>query len=218
MATMTDRHETALGGPRGSFLTTRWTLLRDRDLESVARLYWRPVYLHVRRLGFDVEEAKDLTQDFFARFIEKDWAAQADRARGRFRSFLRAAIDHFCADARDRARAGKRGGGRVVSLDAGKAEPLLSTDVSPERQFDRQWARSILEDALAELEAEYAARGQSEKFSLLKPVLAGGTSDDRVALHRARRRFGELVRQRVALTVESPGALEDELSALLESL
>jgi RNA polymerase sigma-70 factor (ECF subfamily) len=207
-------HDTA----PGAFRTTRWTLFQDRDLESIARLYWKPVYLHIRRKGIALEDARDLTQDFFARFLERDYAAQADPSRGRFRSFLRAAVDHFCADAGDRARALKRGSGRVIALDVAAAEPLLSTAETPERAFDRQWARSILDDAVRELEAEYAARGRAESFAAFKPVLAGGTCADRPGLHRARARFRELVRGRVARTVESPSEVDDELRSLLESL
>lgn len=211
-------HDTALGGPRGSFYTTRWTLFRERDFDAIVRLYWRPVYLHARRRGLPIEDAKDLTQEFFARFIEKDYAAQADRTRGRFRSFLRAAIDHFLSDAGDRARAQKRGGGKVFALDIREAEPLLSTEGSPELHFDRQWARTLLDDALRELAGEYAARGQQQKFEMLRPVLTGGTCEDRVALSRARARFRELVRSRVALTVDSPAEIDDELAALFKSL
>lgn len=211
-------HDTALGGPQGSFYTTRWTLFQDRDFDSIVRLYWRPVYLHLRRRGLTIEDAKDVTQDFFARFIEKDYARQADRTRGRFRSFLRAAVDHFLSDSGDRARAQKRGGGRVLPLDVKEAEPLLSKEGSPELHFDRQWARTLLEDALRELAAEYVARGQQQKFETLRPVLTGGTCDDRVGLHRARARFRELVRRRVALTVDSPADVDDELAELFRSL
>jgi RNA polymerase sigma-70 factor (ECF subfamily) len=212
-------HETAMGGPAGGFRTTRWSLLRERDLASLVALYWRPVYLLIRRKGRPVEDAKDLTQEFFARFIEKDVAGQADPARGRFRSFLRAAVDHFCADARDRDGARKRGGDRaILPLDVEAAERALASDDPPEVQFDREWARAVLQDALRALEAEYAARGQSARFAELRPVLAGGTAPDRVALHRARRRFRELVRDRVALTVASRDEVDDEVARLLEAL
>jgi RNA polymerase sigma-70 factor (ECF subfamily) len=211
-------HETALGGSGGSFNTTRWTILRDRDLESIVKLYWRPVYVHVRHRGHSVEDAKDLTQEFFARFIETDVAGQADQSRGRFRSFLRAAVDHFCSDAVDRATAQKRGGGRVFALNVEEAEPLVSSEVRPEAAFDRQWARALLENALEELAQEFASRGQQAKFAEIRPALAGGTCEDRVALHRARARYRELVRRRVAATVDSPEDVDPEIAHLFQSL
>ena len=213
-----DQNETTMGGGPGAFGTTRWTFLRERDHAEILRLYWRPVYLHLRRRGFAIEEAKDLTQDFFRKFMERDFAAQADRSRGRFRDFLRAAVDHFSSDARDRARAQKRGGDRAFIPDYEAAEPLLSTDDTPEQLFDRQWARSILEDALRQLGEEYAARGQKAEFEALEPFLAEGTVEDRVALHRARKRFGHLVRERIALTVESPAQVDEEMTDLFVAL
>ncbi|MBI3099016.1 MAG: sigma-70 family RNA polymerase sigma factor [Planctomycetes bacterium] len=207
------------GDRRGSFLTTRWSLLVREDLGEVFTLYWRPVYLHLRRRGHDIEAAKDLTQGFFVRFLEKGYARQADRARGRFRHFLRAAVDHFAADAHDRSQAKKRGGGRkAVPLDVESAESMLVVEDPVERHFDRQWARAILDDAMAALEQEFAARGQGARFAEFRPVLAGGTHKDRVALHRARKRFRELVRERVARTVESANLVDEELAALLKAL
>ena len=218
MVERVSRQETTLGGPQGAFLTTRWTLVEEGDAEEILKRYWRPVYLHLRRRGHAIEEAKDLTQDFFLTFLEKDYAAQADRSRGRFRSFLKTAVDHFAADARDRARALKRGGGRIMQLDVEAAEALLSTDESPERLFDRQWARMMLDEAMAELAREYAARGQAEAFAKMRPALGGGSVDDRVALHRARHRFRELLRARIARTVESADQVDEELAELYESL
>lgn len=212
--------ETSTGGDqRASFLTTRWSLLAREDVSAIVGLYWRPVYLHLRRKGHRIEEAKDLTQDFFLRFLEKGYARQADRARGRFRNFLRAAVDHFAADAHDRSQAKKRGGGRrLISLDVEAAESLLVVDDPLDRHFDRQWARAILDDAMQALEQEYVGRGQAERFAEFRPVLAGGTHKDRVALHRARKRFRELVRERVARTVESADEVDQELAALLKAL
>ncbi|MBI2931662.1 MAG: sigma-70 family RNA polymerase sigma factor [Planctomycetes bacterium] len=216
---MTGARETSAGGPRGWFATTRWTYVAQGNLDEIVRLYWRPVYLHLRRKGEPVEDAKDLTQDFFTAFLEKDYAGQADRSRGRFRSFLLAATDHFVANARARSRAVKRGGGaKILSLDVETAEHLLSLDDPPERAFDRQWAAALLDDAMSALEREYAARGQSDAFAALKPALVSGTCEDRVALHRARKRFRKLVRERVARTVASPDELEGELRHLFDSL
>ena len=99
-----------MGGSHASFCVTRWSMLARGDRDEIIRLYWRPVYLHLRRRGSSVEEAKDLTQEFFTAFMEKEYEKQADPARGRFRDFLRAAVDHFASNQRARARAQKRGG------------------------------------------------------------------------------------------------------------
>ena len=207
-----------MGGPAHAFLTTNWTLFRHRDMEQIVRLYWRPVYAFLRRKGHSVEDAKDFTQGFFTRFLEKDYASQVNQSRGRFRSFLRVAVEHFVSDELDRARAKKRGGGAVLPLDVKAAEELLSVEEPPERHFDRQWARAILDDVSRELEEEYRKRGQSDKFAEIRPHLAGGSHQDRSALHRARKRFGELVRRRVVETVRSPSDVDEEIGILFDSL
>jgi RNA polymerase sigma-70 factor (ECF subfamily) len=210
--------ETVMGGSCDSFKTTRWTVLEPGQEGELVRIYWRPVYIHLRRKGHSIEDAKDLTQDFFSSFLEKDSAQQADPTRGKFRNFLRVSVDRFAADAKDRARAQKRGGGKVFSLDVEGAEAVLSGEGDPERDFDRQWARAIVEDSMRALEREFEAKGQAEKFAALRPALVSGTCEDRVALHRARKRFGELVRERVARTVGSAAEAEEELTVHIESL
>ena len=157
------------------FATTRWSLIaaaRDpaapearRALAELCRLYWYPVYTYVRRRGHDHHQAEDLTQGFFARVLDKHDLGAADAGRGRFRSFLLTACQHFLANEHDRATAAKRGGGRAdLSLDVAAAgdryagEPV---DVdTPERAFDRRWALDLIGRALAELRAEYAAAGR----------------------------------------------------------
>jgi RNA polymerase sigma-70 factor (ECF subfamily) len=141
--------------------------------------------------------------------LERGYAGQADRLRGRFPDILRTAVDHFAADMRDKGHAQKRGGGRVFSLDIEAAESFLSDQETPERQFDRQWARAILDDAMEALGREYA---------LSRSALAGGACEDRVGLHRARKRFRELVRERVSGTVESAADVDEKMAALFESL
>jgi RNA polymerase sigma-70 factor (ECF subfamily) len=209
--------ETSLGGSNENFASTRWSLLDRGDVQEILRLYWRPIYAHLRRRGHSIEDAKDLTQEFFTNFLQKNVASQADRSRGRFRSFLRAAVDHFASDVRDRQSAQKRGGDARI-LDVEAAERTLSTEDTPEREFDRQWARALLDDAMDALAQEYQARGQAEKFREIRPHLVDGSCEDRVALHRARQRIRELVRRRVALTVGSRGEIDEELSELLNSL
>ena len=210
--------ETSLGGSGASFRTTRWTILGHRKLDELIQLYWKPVYVYLRRKGHGIEDAKDFTQSFFTKFLEKDYASQADRSRGRFRNFLRACVDHFVSNELDRARAQKRGGGNVLSLDLESAERLLSNDDPPDRQFNTQWAQAILDESLAELAREYEKRGQSEKFAEIRPFLSAGNCEDRSALHRARRRLGALIRRRVAETLDNPQNLEEELNFLFESV
>jgi len=210
--------ETSRDGLGGVFHTTRWSILHQRKLDEIIQIYWKPVYVYLRRKNHKIEEAQDLTQAFFTRFLEKDYAGQADQSRGRFRNFLRACVDHFVSDEMDRDKAIKRGSGKIISLDLEAAEQLLSFHDSPDHQFNRQWAQSILDEALTALANEYEERGQSEKFAMVRPFLSSGSCQDRSTLHRARRRLGEIIRQHVSETVESGEAMEEELTFLFESL
>lgn len=207
--------DTQIGGRHESFLTTRWSLLERRDVDEIVRIYWRPVYAHLRRRGNRVEEAKDLTQAFFATFVEKEYDQQADPSRGRFRDFLRKAAQNFASKEHDRARALKRGGGKVAQLDERAAEALLATASTPDGEFDRQWVCALLDDAVAGLREEYAAKGQADLFAELEPELAGGSHPNRMALHRARKRLRVLVQQRVARTLPAGSNVRDELLTLL---
>lgn len=228
------------------FPTTRWSMVLDAvtperesraALEDLCGTYWYPLYAFVRRRGASHEEAQDLVQAFFTRLVEKrDW--RVDPARGRFRSFLAAALRNFLANDRDRALAEKRGGGvTVVSLDADggsrfAAEPL--EPLTPEQLFERDFALALLDDALERLRAEQAHAGKAQEFSALSPYLGSDTGTPpyprlavelkasegalRVALHRLRRRYGELVRLAIADLVRDPSDVEEELSALLKAL
>src|SRR5687767_13008565 len=216
------------GGPGGNgnarFMTTRWSIVaaaagpgnasdhRRVALEGLCRTYWYPLYAFVRRRGYDAERAQDLTQDFFARFLEKNDVAAARSERGRFRSFLLASMKHFLANDWDRERALKRGGGAApLSFDAGAAETRYarepSHDVTPERLFDRGWALTVLSEALKSLRYRYARDGQEALFEKLKPFITSGhepppyhdlagelhmnSATVRVAVHRLRQRYRE---------------------------
>src|SRR3954471_13755889 len=203
------------GPSPGQFPTTQWSRVisaggpdAPQAREALAELcnaYWYPLYAYIRRRGHGPERARDLTQDFFARAMEKGLLAEADPARGRFRSFLRTVCAHFLANRRDREQAWKRGGGRaVLPIDAVDAEGRyaleLAAGLTPERIFDRSWALTLLGRVLDGLGREYDEAGKAATFETLRGVLAGdpdvpsyaavaarlGTSEGaaRVAAHR----------------------------------
>jgi RNA polymerase sigma-70 factor (ECF subfamily) len=233
----------------GQFATTRWSLVRaaggDRSAPEVksaltllCEAYWYPLYAEARRRGLSTEDASDRTQAFFARMIEKGDLAVADRRRGRFRSFLLAAFDHFLANEWDRERALKRGGGRpIASLDADLGESRYvvepSHQATAERLFDRRWALTLIGRALERLRDEQVAAGKAEPFDVLKGALAGdrgvsyaelaaqlGTTEGaiKVAVHRLRGRCRELIRDEIAQTVGSAEEVDDELRQLFAAL
>jgi RNA polymerase sigma factor (sigma-70 family) len=229
------------------FATTRWSLVAAAQdpaapesrqaLADLCAAYWYPVYAYVRRRGHDHHHAQDLTQAFFARLLEKNDLADADRTRGRFRSFLLTACQHFLANQHDRATAKKRGGGRShVALDFADADQRYSHepahDDTPERLFDRRWALDLLDRALTELRAEYEESGRGKLFEALKGTLTGGTeayaelaqSLDltegavKVAVHRLRQRYRDRLRAAIAETVEKPEDVDDEVRDLFAAL
>jgi RNA polymerase sigma factor (sigma-70 family) len=233
----------------GRFPTTQWSRVisaGDPDAplarESLAELcnaYWYPLYAYIRRRGHDAEQAKDLTQDFFARALEKGLLAEADPTRGRFRSFLRTVCAHFLSNRRDWEHARKRGGGRnTLPIDAANAEGQysreLADDLTPERIFDRSWAVTLLGRVLDQLGREYDEAGKAAIFEALRSVLDGeaetpsyaavatrlGTTEGaaRVAAHRLRRRYGDLLRQEIAATLADPAQVEDEIRDLFSAL
>jgi RNA polymerase sigma-70 factor (ECF subfamily) len=231
-----------------SFLTTRWSVVTragsdSRDareaLESLCAAYWFPLYAYARRRGLDHHAAQDAVQGFFARILEKRDLAAADRTRGRFRSFLLAALSNFLANEWDKERAEKRGGSRArLSIDDAAAERRyageLSVEGTPEEHFEREWAREVLSRALAALRSEWARAGKVDLFERLRPFLteeadAGAQSRIaselsksenavRIALHRLRKRFGELLRLELLETVADAGDVEAEIGHLLEAL
>jgi len=230
------------------FSTTRWSLvlaagdarnpLSREALASLCKIYWPPVYAYVRRRGHDPESARDLTQGFFTNFLESGSFGRADPARGRFRSYLLGAVNHYLANEWDRTRSLKRGGGEVaISLDLESAEARRlepAHDLTPEKIFERRWALALLEHVLARLWQEKEASRNPERFERLMPLLTGGGADAsyrqlaadlgmteaavKVAVHRLRRRYGELLREEVAQTVRDPSEVDEELRYLLSVL
>lgn len=229
------------------FLTTRWSLVvaaqqraapTSREaLADLSRLYWYPLYAYIRRRGHDAADAEDLTQAFFARLLEKDTLASVAPAKGRFRSFLLAACQHFLSNERERANALKRGGGRVVSLDLADADGRYRRepdhDQTPERLFERRWALELLAQSVQHLRDEYAAKGKERLFEALKGQLTGegvasyaalaaelGKTESAIktAVSRLRKRYGELLREQIAETVTSAEQIDEEIHALFQAL
>jgi RNA polymerase sigma-70 factor (ECF subfamily) len=236
---------------QAGFPTTRWSCVARAGgpptpearaaLAELCGTYWYPIYALIRRKGHSAEEALDLTQDYFARLLEKRTIGAADPEKGRFRSFLLADCKFFLADRRDRDRALKRGGDRpVLSIDARDAEGRFlrepSHDQTPERLFERDWALALIARVFDRMERHYGETGRSELFSRLKPLVSSepdaaaravvaaelGMADGnlRVAIHRLRARFAAGLREEVAATLQdaSQAAVEEELSALYSLL
>ena len=208
-------------------------------LAQLCRSYWYPLYAFIRRQGHGADAAQDLTQEFFTRLLEHDFLAAIDRGKGRFRSFLLAACKHFLANERDRACAQKRGGGHVpVPLDLDTAEGRYvrepSHSITPDRLFERRWALTLLDHVLARLREEHTARGKGEIFDHLRVFLVGdgrapaqmevaaelGLSPGalKVAVHRLRQRYRELLRQEIAATVDDPAEVDEEIRQLFAAL
>ncbi|MBI3876121.1 MAG: sigma-70 family RNA polymerase sigma factor [Verrucomicrobia bacterium] len=231
------------------FATTQWTavLAAGRSdstharaaLEKLCRDYWFPLYAFARRQGHDAPDAQDLTQEFFARLLEKNYLADVRREKGRFRSFLLAAMKHFLANEWHRANAQKRGGGqKFIPLEAGDAESRYGVEPahneSPDKLFERRWALTLLELVLKRLRAEHKAAGKVKLFDALKGCLTGdratlpyaeigatvGMSEGavKVAVHRLRERYRRLLRDEIANTVANEKDIEDELRHLLTAL
>jgi RNA polymerase sigma factor (sigma-70 family) len=233
----------------GRFATTRWSLVlaagqqadaRSADaLTGLCEMYWYPVYAFIRRQGYRAEECADLTQEFFARVLEKNYFHDADPAKGRFRAFLCASIRHFLSNERDRARSLKRGGtSPPISLDVETAEGTYRLeprdDLTPEKLFDRRWALILLERVLARLRANQVSAGKGELFDHLKGFLTGdsaglpyadvartlGMTDGsiRVAVHRLRRNFRDTLIQEIAETVSGPADIDAEIEYLMKAV
>jgi RNA polymerase sigma-70 factor (ECF subfamily) len=229
----------------GHFATTHWSvvLLAGREvspesaaaLEKLCRAYWRPVYAFARHKGWGEEDAKDLTQQFFARLLERHDFCGLDPKRGKFRTFLLTAFTHFLSNERDYAKALKRGGGKVISLEEIRLDEIPSNaELSATTLYDLRWARTILQSALEQLKAEMFKANKQPQFDLLRPFLtdSGGSGQYAIAaeklgleaasvpvlVHRLRQRYRELVRQEVAQTVASPTDLEEEMRHLFAVL
>jgi DNA-directed RNA polymerase specialized sigma24 family protein len=212
----------------------------DQALCDLCEMYWYPLYAFVRRQGYEAEDAQDLTQGFFARVLEKDYLRDFRPERARFRTFLLASIRHFMANERDFANAQKRGGGRVsVPLDLAfaDAEQRYSVDaghnLTPEKIFEKQWALALVERTQMLLEQECERAGKEKQFTLLKPFVNDDdlapyrqialdleTSEGavKVAVHRLRRRFREILRDEIAQTVSGPEQVDEEIRFLFGAL
>jgi RNA polymerase sigma-70 factor (ECF subfamily) len=211
----------------------------QQALAELCRTYWHPIYVFIRRRGNSATDAEDLTQGFFERLLEKDYLADLTPGMGRFRSFLLAALKHFLANEWDRAQTHKRGGDRaIVSLDEQDAEQRYPFEpvenVTPETLFEQRWALTVLECVLARLRAEFVASEKAELFDQLKGFLSveqpecsygeiaarTGLKEGtvKVAVHRLRRRYGDLLRAEIANTVHEPREVEDEVRHLIAVL
>jgi RNA polymerase sigma-70 factor (ECF subfamily) len=225
------------------FELTRWSIVvaaagRDskeagKALEHLCSTYWYPLYAFVRRAGHSAHDAQDLTQEFFARLLAKNWLQSADREKGKFRSFLLASMRHFLANEWDRGQRLKRGGGQtILSLDVEWAETRYAREpadvTSPDRIFERRWALTLLEEVLGRLRRELTDAGKAKLFEELEPTLAGekvsypeiadrlnlNEGAVRVAIHRLRLRYRDLIRREIAQTV----ATDDDVAAELQHL
>jgi RNA polymerase sigma-70 factor (ECF subfamily) len=239
----------ASGAGLDVFRTTHWSVVLqagDGDasgamdaLEELCRAYWQPIYGFVRRRGYSPSEAQDLVQGFFTDLLRREGLRKVDPSKGRFRSFLLASVNHFLANEWDRGQRVKRGGGcEFVSLDALAPDDdsvlELVHDQTPERDFERRWARTVVARVVERLRREYGASGFGERFELLKGFILGdpdGVSyadvGDRLgmsvpgvtsAIHRLRVRFRELFRDEISETVSSPQEVEEEIRYLARAL
>jgi len=208
-------------------------------LEKLCRTYWYPLYGYIRRYGHSPEDAQDLTQEFFRQLLGRQSLTHADPSRGRFRSFILTAMNHFLAGEWKKARAKKRGGGcQMLSLDWVTAEERYNLEPADHstavRIFEKQWALTLLGQVLDRLELEYQNDGKTELFAALKQTLMGaresqpyaelavnlGMSESsiKVAVHRMRKRYRELIRDEIAGTVDHPEDVEAEMRHLFNAL
>lgn len=231
---------------RGPFATTLWgvvTMAQGPDsrqaraaLEDLCRIYWPPLYAYVRRRGYNHEDAKDLTQEFFARLLEKRYFDQADRTKGRLRSFLLVALNHFLANEWNKAQTQKRGGGQChLPIGEKLAESVAdSNGLTPDDLFERRWALTVLDAALKRLHSLQNDDECARRFEVLKPFLTGdgpalsyaeaatqlGMSVNlvKVTIHNLRRDFRKCIREAVAETLDDPAHVEHEMQHLLDVL
>ncbi len=234
--------------PPRSFATTRWSLVLaagqrcspegEQALADLCRRYWYPLYAFVRRRVGDEHQARDLTQEFFARLLEKNLLAAAEPERGRFRAFLLTTARNFLVNEWEKSQAAKRGGGwTALPLDFAWGETRYQREPADpwtaEKLYERQWTLLLLEQVCARLRAHYEAEGKGELFERLKGYLVGEAGPSyaevgqalgmregavKVAVHRLRERYRELVRAEVAQTVADEGDIDEEIRALFRSL
>jgi RNA polymerase sigma-70 factor (ECF subfamily) len=207
----------------------------DHALEELCRTYWFPLYAYVRRRGHAKADAEDLVQAFFARFLAKNYLAGLSEERGRFRAFLLAALKNFLINEWKHASRQKRGGGEAtLSLDWETADTKFQVaaqnEPSPDQAFDREWALALLSRVIERLQAECVAEGKAKVFEQLKVFLAAGKGETaqsevakslgmeegavRVAVHRLRKRYRQLLRDEIANTLSDPAMVDEEMRAL----
>ena len=232
-----------------NFTTTHWSVVlasaqgdspqAASALEQLCRAYWYPLYAFVRRQGRSPHDAEDLLQAFFARLLEKNFLGNVDRSKGRFRSFLLAALRHFLADEWDKATTDKRGGYvRFLSLEDGAAEGRYweepASDLTPEKLYEQRWACVLLEQVMQRLAQDAAEAGKGHFFEALKPFLVGESHSVSYAelavkfdvseaalkmkVQRLQHRYQRLLREEIAQTVASPEEVEDEIRYLFRVL
>ena len=247
--TMTASESNVCGEHGPVFVTTHWsvvltagrndTALAQQSLEHLCRVYWYPLYAYVRRRGHSAHDAQDLTQAFFARLLERHWVGDANRERGRFRTFLLTAMSRFLADEWDKLRAQKRGGGVThVPLQLDTAETRYghepADELTSEQSYERRWALTLLDTVLQKLRTEYERTGKGELFAGLNSCLVGGRETQpyaelavqlgmnegavKVAVHRLRKRYRQLLRDEIAQTTAQSGDVDDELHHLFAVL
>lgn len=243
---MTSEHSSEHSSAPGDiFVTTHWTVVlaagqrqtpqSDSALEQLCRTYWFPLYAYVRRRGHAKQDAEDLVQAFFARFLAKNYLAGLSEERGRFRAFLLAALKNFLINEWKHASRQKRGGGEtLLSLDWETADTKFQVaaqnEPSPDQAFDREWALALLSRVIERLQGECVADGKAKLFEQLKVFLAAGKSETaqsevakalgmeegavRVAVHRLRKRYRQLLRDEIANTLSDPAMVDEEMRAL----
>jgi RNA polymerase sigma factor (sigma-70 family) len=213
----------------------RQTPQSDHALDELCRTYWFPLYAYARRRGHEKADAEDLVQAFFARFLAKNYLDGLSAERGRFRAFLLASLKHFLANEWDKSQRQKRGGGVThLSLDwqtaDSKFQVAATSEPGPDQAFDREWALALLSKVIERLQTECVADGKGKLFDRLKVFLAEGKGETaqsevakalgmgegavRVAVHRLRRRYRQLLRDEIANTLSDPTMVDEEMRAL----
>jgi RNA polymerase sigma-70 factor (ECF subfamily) len=251
MALTTSDYQCTLASSTGRavFVPTHWSVVlaaKDKSspqsqeaLETLCRTYWYPLYVFARRQGQQPHDAQDLTQEFFIRLLQKDYLDAVEQERGRFRTFLIMAFKRFLANAWDRSRAQKRGGGQIpLPLDPELAESWYqeeaSVQMAADLAFDRNWAVTLLDQALARLRDDYQQQGKGAEFEILRRFLAVGKDPIsygevagllgqseaavKMAVHRLRRRYRAVFREAISQTVAAPADVDEEMRHLLEIL
>jgi len=242
-------HPEDSGARSAWFTTTHWSVVltagqadsgaSQAALEKLCRTYWTPIYAYARRRNYQPADAQDLTQEFFARFLSKNYIKTVQPGRGKFRAFLLTALQHFLANEWDKTQAAKRGGGKYhLPLDELSAEHLYqmmaASERPPEEIYDRSWAWAVLEQVRERLRAEYAAGGKDHRFDQWMRFLPGeasalsyaetgrqlGLTEEAVRseVYRLRKRYRELLRQEIAQTVAMPGEVDEEVRYLINVL